>query len=66
MFTVDEMYQNLAANLSNVVPDVELRYKALGGEIVVIAKPGCDHHPHSLKDPAPIVDFILKHTSNQN
>ncbi len=26
--TVDEMYQNLKARLSNVVPDVELRYKA--------------------------------------
>jgi hypothetical protein len=22
-------------------------------------KPGCDHHPHSLPDPAPIVDFVL-------
>jgi hypothetical protein len=21
-------------------------------------KPGCDHHPHSLPDPAPIVDFV--------
>ena len=41
---------------------VETRYKALGGEIVVIAKPNCDHHPHSLKDPAPIVEFVLKHT----
>jgi hypothetical protein len=20
------------------------------------------HHPHSLKDPAPIVEFVLKHT----
>ncbi len=42
---------------------VETRYKALGGEIVVIAKPNCDHHPHSLKDPAPIVEFVLKHTA---
>ena len=42
---------------------VEKRYKELGGEIVVIAKPNCDHHPHSLKDPAPIVDFVLKHTA---
>lgn len=43
---------------------VEKRYKELGGEIVVIAKPNCDHHPHSLKDPAPIVDFVLKHTAD--
>ncbi len=42
---------------------VEKRYKALGGRITVIVKPDCGHHPHSLKDPAPIVDFILKHTS---
>ncbi len=24
-----------------------------------IGKPGCGHHPHSLPDPAPIVDFLL-------
>ncbi len=36
------------------------RYKALGGPIEVILKPGIGHHPHSLKDPKPIVDFILK------
>jgi pimeloyl-ACP methyl ester carboxylesterase len=41
---------------------IEKRYRALGGEILVIHKKGVDHHPHSLKDPAPIVDFILKHT----
>lgn len=39
---------------------MEQRYKALGGKIEVIAKPGVDHHPHSLKDPRPIVDFLLK------
>jgi pimeloyl-ACP methyl ester carboxylesterase len=31
-----------------------------GGVIEVIEKEGVDHHPHSLKDPKPIVDFILK------
>ncbi len=36
------------------------RYEAMGGPIEVILKPGVDHHPHSLKDPAPIVKFILK------
>jgi len=35
------------------------RYQALGGKIEVILKPGVDHHPHSLKDPQPIVDFLL-------
>jgi pimeloyl-ACP methyl ester carboxylesterase len=39
---------------------LESRYKALGGPIEVILKPGVDHHPHSLPDPQPIVDFLLK------
>ena len=41
---------------------IEKRYKELGGDIEVISKPGIGHHPHALKDPKPIVDFILKHT----
>ena len=41
---------------------LEKRYKDLGGSIEVIHKPGVGHHPHSLKDPKQIVDFILKHT----
>ena len=41
---------------------IEARYKGLGGSIQVIHKPGIGHHPHSLKDPAPIVSFVLKHT----
>jgi len=39
---------------------LEERYKKLGGTISVILKPGGDHHPHSLKDPQPIVDFLVK------
>jgi len=38
------------------------RYRAAGGTIEVIIKPGAGHGPHSLPDPTPIVDFILKHT----
>jgi pimeloyl-ACP methyl ester carboxylesterase len=38
----------------------EDRYRAAGGKIEVILKPGVNHHPHSLKDPKPIVDFILQ------
>jgi pimeloyl-ACP methyl ester carboxylesterase len=38
---------------------VEARYQALGGKIRVIRKPGGKHHPHSLTDPAPIVDFAI-------
>ena len=40
---------------------LDQRYRAQGGVIEVILKPGVDHHPHSLKDPTPIVDFLLKH-----
>lgn len=40
----------------------EQRVKALGGNITVIHKPGVNHHPHSLKDPSPIVAFILRAT----
>jgi|GEM_PF-128540 len=41
---------------------VERRYKELGGTIEVIRKKGVGHHPHSLEDPRPIVDFILKYS----
>jgi hypothetical protein len=34
-------------------------YERLGGEITVIAKPGVGHHPHSLPDPEPVLQFIL-------
>jgi alpha-beta hydrolase superfamily lysophospholipase len=36
----------------------EQKVKALGGNITVIRKEGVKHHPHSLKDPTPIVAFI--------
>ncbi|HEY0074859.1 MAG TPA: GDSL-type esterase/lipase family protein [Abditibacteriaceae bacterium] len=42
------------------------RYKALGGTIELIAKPGIGHHPHGLDDPKPVVEFILKHLQNSN
>ena len=38
----------------------EIAYKAAGGEMSVIRKPFCDHHPHSLSDPAPISAWILR------
>jgi hypothetical protein len=39
---------------------LEMRYRKLGGSIKVIHKPGVGHHPHSLKDPQSLIDFILK------
>lgn len=36
-------------------------FNNLGGKIKLIVKPGVGHHPHSLKEPKEIVDFILEH-----
>jgi pimeloyl-ACP methyl ester carboxylesterase len=36
------------------------RYKAIGGPVDRIVKPGQDHHPHGLDDPRPIVEFFTK------
>jgi alpha-beta hydrolase superfamily lysophospholipase len=43
---------------------LEERLKMLGWKMEIIRKPGIGHHPHSLKDPKPIVEFILKNTGN--
>ncbi len=37
---------------------IEERYKAAGGSMRVLHKPGVGHHPHGLDDPTPVVDFI--------
>ncbi|MFY0600205.1 MAG: prolyl oligopeptidase family serine peptidase [Cyclobacteriaceae bacterium] len=36
------------------------KFRAAGGDIKLIMKKGIGHHPHSLEDPTPIVDFVLK------
>ncbi len=41
---------------------LEKNFKAAGGNIEIILKDGVGHHPHSLKDPTPIVNFILRNT----
>ncbi|WP_442507723.1 alpha/beta fold hydrolase [Novipirellula sp. SH528] len=49
----------------NVVPPAEngdrlvAEYKKLGGKIEEMRRPGLGHHPHSLKEPAPLVAFAL-------
>ena len=40
---------------------LERAYRAAGGELVVIGKAGCGHHPHGLEDNTPIVEFVEKH-----
>ncbi len=37
---------------------VESIYQQLGGRISLMIKDGAAHHPHSLRDPKPIADFI--------
>jgi len=39
------------------------RYRDLGGPFEMIVKPGVGHHPHGLEDPAPIVEFIRRHSA---
>ncbi len=39
---------------------LEKRYRALGAPIEVILKPGVGHQPHSLEDPTPVVEFLVK------
>lgn len=58
---------HVVGNAVDVVPVEEntavlkQRFEALGGRMEIISKPGVGHHPHSLEDPAPIVNFILEH-----
>jgi lysophospholipase L1-like esterase len=40
----------------------EQKVKDLHGNIRIIHKPGFKHHPHSLPDPTPIVEFFLAST----
>ncbi|MFZ4777279.1 MAG: alpha/beta hydrolase family protein [Terrimicrobiaceae bacterium] len=59
----------VAGDADDVVPlpenigIVEIRYRELGGEIQLIVKPGVGHHPHSLTDPTPVVDFLIRHVT---
>jgi hypothetical protein len=58
---------HVCGDADTVVPEsentdiVRKRYLALGGEFALIVKLGCDHHPHGLADPSPVVNFILAH-----
>ncbi|WP_420401903.1 GDSL-type esterase/lipase family protein [Flagellimonas sp.] len=43
----------------------EQEIQAAGGNIKTIYKPDVGHHPHSLENPTPIVDFILRTSSRK-
>lgn len=49
----------------NTIP-FEKKIKSAGGDIQVYHKPGFGHHPHSLPNPKPILDFILQHQPKAN
>ena len=40
------------------------RVNALGGQIKLFRKPGCQHHPHGPADPGTFVDWVLANTLN--
>lgn len=44
--------------LGRVSTPIEEIYQQLGGRISVMIKEGYGHHPHSLRDPKPIANFI--------
>ena len=55
----------VAGGMDHVVPYDEnglpfsQRFEAAGGRLLLIVKPECDHHPHSLDDPTPVVEFLM-------
>ena len=61
----------LIGDVDKVVPFVENtaliqnKLQKLGWDVTILHKPEVGHHPHSLKDPKPIVDFILMNTGNK-
>lgn len=61
----------VVGDVDTVVPVVENSYKLnarlqeLGWGLTMLHKSNGNHHPHSLKDPKPIVDFILMSTGNK-
>ncbi|MEO9003908.1 MAG: prolyl oligopeptidase family serine peptidase, partial [Ginsengibacter sp.] len=62
---------HVVGDADEVVPEAEntalfeKKVIELGGNIKVIHKPGVGHHPHSLRNPEPIVNFILSATGNK-
>ncbi len=46
--------------LGRVSTVIETIYPQFGGRVSVMVKEGGGHHPHSLRDPTPIADFIVQ------
>ena len=43
---------------------VRERYAGLGGAFTLIMKEGCPHHPHGLRDPSLVADYIVAHCAD--
>ncbi|WP_117883631.1 GDSL-type esterase/lipase family protein [Aureibaculum luteum] len=62
---------HVVGDADNVVPIsenttlFEKKINQFSGDIEVIHKPNTGHHPHSLQNPTPIVDFILRATDQK-
>lgn len=62
---------HVCGEADNVVPVdentrlFEQKIKEAGGNITTIYKADIGHHPHSLQNPTPIVDFILRATNRK-
>lgn len=52
--------------LKNCSLAAEQIYQQFGGQISLMIKEGFSHHPHSLPDPTPIVNFILQSVYRTN
>jgi hypothetical protein len=57
--SLDPLLQNSSTAAENI-------YQQFGGRISVMIKEGFAHHPHSLPDPQPIVDFIRQSVQATN
>jgi pimeloyl-ACP methyl ester carboxylesterase len=51
--SIDPLLGRSATTIENI-------YQQFGGRISVMIKEGSGHHPHSLRDPKPIADFIAQ------
>lgn len=59
---------HLVSSADQIVPPsenshvLERRLRQVGGSIQVIDRNGAEHLPHLLDDPAPLLEFVLRHT----
>lgn len=57
--SIDPLLNRFALPIENI-------YHSLGGRITLMIKDGAGHHPHSLRDPRPIADFIVQSVQPAN